>query len=281
MRAMRPPIDDAVVLITGASSGIGRELALQIAPRARAVVLAARRADRLQALEAELVAARPGLKVLRHSADLAARPACDELLARVEAELGAVDVLVNNAGFGDFHCFDLARWETVEQMLELNIKSLAYLTWKVLPGMVARGRGGILNVSSGAGLEAVPGFSAYVGTKHFVTGFTETLRLEVKPRGVVVSQLCPGPVETEFNSVARYVATEPRFVRLDAAGCARRGLAGFARGRALVVPGFWMKLGMFIGAVSPRWLKRIIMGAFVPAIRTRQEKWIEGATEKR
>src|SRR5262249_21239250 len=146
---------------------------------------------------------------------------------------------------------------------------------------VARARGGILNVSSGAGLEPVPGFSAYVGTKHFVTGFTETLRLEVKPRGVVVSQLCPGPVATEFNAVASYVATEPNFVRLDAAACARWALAAFGRGRALIVPGVWMNIAMLLGAVTPRWLKRIIMGAFVPAVRRRQEKSIEGAAEKR
>src|SRR5262250_3240898 len=134
---MRPPIDDAVVLVTGASSGIGRELALELAPRVRALVLAARRADRLEALESELRARKPSLQVVRHAADLASRPACDELVARIDAELGGRDV--------------------------------------------------ILNVSSGAGLEVVPGFSAYVGTKHFVTGFTETLRLEVAPRGVVVS----------------------------------------------------------------------------------------------
>src|SRR5262249_29144015 len=162
-----------------------------------------------------------------------------------------IDVLINNAGFGDFHCFDLASWPTVEQMLDLNVKSLAYLTWKLLPGMVARARGGILNVSSGAGLEPVPGFSAYVGTKHFVTGFPGPVRLGVKPRGVVVSQPCPGPVATEFNAVASYVATEPKFVRLDAAACARWALAAFGRGRALIVPGVWMNIAMFLGAVTP------------------------------
>jgi len=269
---MRPPIDDAVVLVTGASSGIGRELALELAPRVRALVLAARRADRLEALESELRARKPSLQVVRHAADLASRPACDELVARIDAELGGLDVLVNNAGFGDFHCFDLADWTTVEQMLDLNIKSLAYLTWKVLPQMVKRGRGGILNVSSGAGLEVVPGFSAYVGTKHFVTGFTETLRLEVAPRGVVVSQLCPGPVDTEFNRVARFTASEPpRFVRLDARRCARWALAAFERGRALIVPGFWFNVVMALAALTPRWLKRLVTAAFVPGIRSRQE----------
>src|SRR5262249_9018337 len=158
---MRPPLDDSVVLVTGASSGIGRELALQLAPRARALVVTARRADRLDALAAELAARKPGLKVVVHAGDLAARADCDALCARAEKEAGPIDVLINNAGFGDFHCFDLASWPTVEQMLDLNVKSLAYLTWKLLPGMVARARGGILNVSSGAGLEPVPGFSAY------------------------------------------------------------------------------------------------------------------------
>jgi short-subunit dehydrogenase len=278
---MRPPLDNGVVLITGASAGIGRELALQLAPRARALVVVARRADRLEALRAELVAARPSLTVLVHAGDLALPAVTDELCARVEKEVGPVDVLVNNAGFGDFHCFDLAAWDKVAQMLDLNVKALAYLTWKLLPGMVARRRGGVLNVSSGAGLEPVPGFSAYVGTKHFVTGFTETLRLEVAPAGVVVSQLCPGPVETEFNQVATYTAKEPRFVRLSAAACARKALSAFGRGRALIVPGVWMKIAMLLGALTPRWMKRLVMAAFVPGVRRAQLKAIEGAAEKR
>jgi short-subunit dehydrogenase len=269
---MRPPLD-GTILITGASAGLGREFALQLAPRAKALLLTARRADRLEELRAEIRARRPDLPVVVHAADLAARPAVDELVALAEKEIGAVDVLINNAGFGDYHCFDLADWAKVEQMLDLNVRSLAYLTWKLLPGMVARRRGGVLNVSSGAGLEFVPGFSAYCGTKHFVTGFSETLRLEVRPKGVVVSQLCPGPVDTEFNTVAAFNEKgPPRFVRLDAAECVRWALAAFGRGRALIVPGVWMKIAMLLGAVAPRWIKRLVMAAYVPAVRASQER---------
>jgi short-subunit dehydrogenase len=269
---MRPPLDGSVVLITGASAGLGAEFARQLALRARALVLAARRADRLEALAAELRAARPGLTVVCHAADLAAPDAMDALCARAESELGAVDVLINNAGFGDFHFFEDASWPRLAQLLDLNVKSLTYLAWKLYPGMLRRGRGGILNVSSSIGLEPVPGFAAYAGSKHYVTGFTEALRLEGRGRGVVVSQVCPGPVDTEFNEVASYQAgLEPAFVHLDARTCVRAALAGFARGRALIVPGFWMRLVIGLGALSPRWLKRLIMGGLTPSLRARQK----------
>jgi hypothetical protein len=189
---VRPPIDSGAVLVTGASSGIGLALAEQLARRCRSLALVARRTERLEQLAARLKAARPELVVHVASCDLGDRAALDAMMSEVTAAIGPVDVLVNCAGFGDMSLFDLSRWERSEQMIELNVRALARLTHLVVPGMIARGRGGVLNISSGMGLTFLPGFATYVGTKHFVTGFTEALRLDVGRSGVVITQSCPG-----------------------------------------------------------------------------------------
>jgi short-subunit dehydrogenase len=265
---MRPPLQGARVLVTGASSGIGRELAVQLAPDAAALVLAARRKDRLDALRDELLGSHPALEVAVVPCDLATRAGCDALVAAA----GQVDVLVNNAGMGDIGMFDRARWDKTQQMLDINVTALAYLTHRYLPGMIARRRGGILNVSSGFGLEFMPAFAAYAGSKHFVSAFTECVRLEAREAGVVVSQVCPGPVDTEFEEVAGNFTGRkaPRLVRMSAADCVRWTLRAFRRGRALIVPGVVMNLVIALGALSPRWLKRALYGLIAPKIRRLQ-----------
>ncbi len=265
---MRPPLDGSHVLVTGASSGIGAELARQLAPRARALTLVARRGDRLATLAAELRAAHPALAVTVHAADLVDAEAAERMVADAERQHGPVDVLVNNAGFGDFGSYERTAWEKTERMLQLNVVALARLTRRVLPGMVARGRGGILNVSSGLGLQFLPGFAAYTGSKHFVTGFTESLRVEARARGVVVSQLCPGPVATEFEDVAGLApGFSPGLARISAERCARVAIRAFGRGRAIIVPGLLFKLVLFAGAISPRWLKRLVYRPVAARIR--------------
>jgi uncharacterized protein len=125
--------------------------------------------------------------------------------------------------------------------------------------MVRRGRGGILNVSSGFGMTFMPGMAAYIASKHYVTALTETLRLELGGTGVVVSQLCPGPVETEFQQVAGNPTGVdiPKFITIDPVRCARAGLRGFERNRAIIVPGFLPWILITMGRVSPRWLLRL------------------------
>ncbi len=274
---MRPPLD-GTILVTGASSGIGRELARQLAPRAGALVLVARRTERLEALADELRAKRADLPVHVEPCDLSDAAAVDALLARVEERAGAVDVLVNNAGLGDFGVFDLSDWPKVRAMIDLNVTALVYLTHRLVPAMVARRRGGILNVSSGFGLSFLPGFAAYVGTKHFVTSFTESLRLEVQPEGIVVTQVCPGPVATEFEENAgNFSEMSPPF-EISPERCARSALAGFARGRALVVPGIAIRLLLALGAFTPRWMLRLLFAPFARRIRRAQRKSREAAT---
>jgi short-subunit dehydrogenase len=271
---MRPPLQGATVLVTGGSSGIGREIARQLAGKAKALVLAARRADRLDALRQELAAAHRDLRVVVFACDLTRREDCDALLDHAAREAGDIDVLINNAGMGDFGVFDRASWDKTRQMLDINIDALTYLTHRLLPGMVARRRGGILNVSSGFGLEWLPGFAAYSASKHYVTAFTEVVRLDVRGAGVVVSQLCPGPTDTEFEGVmGNFTGRKvPSLVRLSVERCVTWGLRSFARGRALIIPGVVMNLVHLVGALSPRWLKRQVYRLIAPRIRTLQER---------
>jgi uncharacterized protein len=259
---MRPPLDGRV-LVTGASSGIGRELARLLAARARSLVLAARRRDRLEELAVELRGKHPALEVAVHACDLGDLDAVEEL-ARAA---GPCDVLINNAGFGDLQLFEQSSWDKLRQMIQVNVVALTRLCALLLPPMLAQRRGGILNVSSGVGLTFLPGAAAYGGTKHFVTAFSESLRLELRGTGVVVSQLCPGPVRTEFFDVAGDLARLPRFLELTAEQCARAALRGFARGRALIIPGLLSKILIGLGRITPRWLLRLTYSVVARAMR--------------
>ncbi|WP_438007756.1 SDR family oxidoreductase [Sorangium sp. So ce321] len=269
---MESPIDSGVVLITGASSGIGRALAHELARRARALVLVARRKDRLEALRAELAAARPALAVLVFGCDVTDRAAVDAMLGAVAAEVGHIDVLVNNAGFGDIGAFDLSEWSRTEQMIALNVTSLAYLTHRLVGPMVSRGRGAIANVSSGFGLTFGPGMASYIGTKHFVTSFTEALRLDLAGTGVRVTQVCPGPVQTEFNETAgNFTDLEPpALLSISPERCARSLVRAIDRGRALVVPGVVAWLVVYLGVLCPRWVLRLVYRPIARALRRKQ-----------
>ena len=228
-----------VVLITGASAGIGRELALEFGARAEMLVLVARRLDRLERLRADLLDCYPGLKVVVFAADLSDEHDIEALLERVREHTGSVDVLVNNAGVGDAVLFDRSDWKRTRQVLRTNVAAVAQLT-AALPGMVERGRGGVRNIGSGAGLTVLPNAAAYVGSKHFINGFSEALRADLAGTGVTVTQVCPGPVETDFDQVAGSVGGmpgTPGLFRISAAQCAREAIAGFERGAALVFPG--------------------------------------------
>ena len=252
---MRPPLDGRI-LVTGVSSGIGRELARLLAGRARSLLLTARRVDRLEALAGELRGAHPSLEVSVHACDLGDAAAVEEL-ARVAGEGGPVDVLINNAGFGDLQLFERASWDKLQQLV--NVLALTRLCTLLLPSMLARGRGGILNVSSGVGLAFLPGAAVYGGAKHFVTAFSESLRVELGGTGVVVSQLCPGPVRTEFFDVAGNLGRLPRFLEVTAEQCARAALRGLMA-----------KILIGLGRVTPRWLLRLVYSRFARWMRRQQ-----------
>ena len=250
-------------LITGASSGIGAEMARQLAPHARALVLVARRADRLGALKAELE--RSGMEIQCHAADLADGAQVERLLATLEAGGTKVDFLINNAGVGDHGLFEESDWRRVQAMLEVNIRALTRLTHALLPGILRSGRGAILNVSSIAAYLPMPGLAVYAASKAYVNSFTEALRAELRGTGVAVSALCPGPVDTEFGALAKRsgepdAAPAPDFLKLPVERIVREGLRAVDRNRARAIPGMMLAALMFLAALVPIFILRPFLG---------------------
>jgi len=189
-------------LVTGASAGLGEEFALQLAPRVAQLVLVARREGLLQELAASLRARLPQLEVVVVAADLTEADERERLVA-ILADRGLVpDLLINNAGMGDYGEFATAEWSRLVAMIRLNVEALTHLTHALVPGMI-RGGGAIINVSSIASLMPLPDFAVYAATKSYVTSFSEALRLELREHGIPVLAVCPGPVHTEFGQVAK------------------------------------------------------------------------------
>lgn len=255
------PVDGAAMLVTGASAGIGRVLAEQLAPRAAALVLVARRVDRLSALAEQLHTAHPDLVVHAVGCDLADPTAVEALVARFGEDLPDPDVLVANAGVGDTGLLDRADWPRLARVVALNVTATTRLVHAVLPGMVERGRGGLLVIGSGAGLALMPGAATYTASKHYVHGLVQTLRGELTGTGVVVSEVCPGPVATEFDAAAGIpdAVTGPgRWLRISAEQCAAEALAGFDRGQAVILPGRTYRTLMRLQALVPLAAQRAV-----------------------
>ena len=257
-------IDGRNVLITGASAGIGREFARQLAGRAQSLILVARREQRLNELRDGLTQQHPSLRIQVRETDLADLPQIEELTAWLEREHIDVDLLINNAGLGDSGPFETSDLRRTEQMMLVNMVALTSLTRRLLPGIIARKCGAILNVSSSAGFLPIPGFAIYAATKAYVTSFSEALRAELRGTGVSVCALCPGPVHTEFQEAAKRPGGQsesgPEFVHVSVEQAVRDALAAVEADRPLVIPGLAMKLGMFLVRITPmsilRWASR-------------------------
>jgi short-subunit dehydrogenase len=245
-----------VALITGASAGLGVEFARQLSNRGHSLVLAARRKDRLDDLAKTLDNARAV------AIDLAKANAAAKLLADVEANGEEVEFLVNNAGFGLIGRFAELDARRQRQMIDLNVATLTDLCRAVAPQLVARKSGAILNVASTAAFQPGPNMAVYFATKAYGLSFTEALHEELKPHGVKVSCLCPGPTRTEFGEVAGFggSGTFDR-VAMDAPEVVAAGLAGLDRNRAVVVPGLVNKIGAASTRFAPRSVVRRIAGA--------------------
>jgi short-subunit dehydrogenase len=254
-------IENCSALITGASAGIGREFARQLANRARALVLVARREQRLNELRDELLNGNARLNVHVRVADLCDKSQIDELFRWLEQNKIDIDFLINNAGLGDAGPFATSPPKRNDEMLQVNIVALTGLTRALLPQMISRKRGAILNVSSSAGFLPIPEFNVYAATKAYVTSFSESLRAEVRNAGVTVTALCPGPVHTEFGDIAKRPGGEPErgpeFVYVSVEETARAALAAVETDRPLVIPGLAMKLGMFLVRITPMSILRL------------------------
>jgi len=246
----------AVALITGASAGLGVEFARQLSRRGHALVLAARRKDRLDALAAELGNARAV------AIDLSREGAASELVANIEAAGETIDLLVNNAGFGLHGRFDKADPGRLRRMIDLNCGALTEMCREVLPGMIERRSGAILNVASTAAFQPGPGMAVYFATKAFVLSLSEALHEEVKGSEVKVTALCPGPTRTEFGEVAGFTGT--RMVgrlSMEAEPVVRAGLDALDRNRAVAITGSLNKAGALSTRFLPRSLVRKLAGA--------------------
>ncbi|MBI4808391.1 MAG: SDR family oxidoreductase [Nitrosomonadales bacterium] len=237
-------------VITGASSGIGMELAPLFAAHGYDLILVARRGERLRKLADDLVKV---YAITAHAIpmDLAQPAAGEKLWRAISAVAPDIDVLVNNAGVGDSGDFAVEVPEVIERMIHLNVSTLTSLTRHALTGMVARKHGKILNVASLAGFQpGGPGMAAYYASKSYVLSFSRGIRRELRGSGVTVTTLCPGPTRTEFEETAKAQKTwlfrwsKP----MEARDVARAGFDAMQRGRAVVVPGLLNKLLAF----SPR-----------------------------
>jgi short-subunit dehydrogenase len=243
-------------LITGASAGIGREFARQLAGRAGSLVLIARRLDRLEELRDELTKKDPNLNVHCRAVDLSQANEIDELCAWLAREKIEVDFLINNAGLGDRGLFVTSDPQRVREMLAVNIVALTTLTRALLSGMIEKRRGAILNVSSSAGFLPIRKLAVYAASKAYVTSFSEAVRGEVRKSGIVVTALCPGPVATEFDQVAQRSSSKrpypnPGFAYVAVEDVVRDGLNAIERDKPLVVPGIVMKIAMFLVRLTP------------------------------
>lgn len=238
-------------LVTGASSGIGAALARRLGALGARVLLVARGADALDGVAREIRAA--GGEAVPFVADLEPPGAAGALADRLDAAGETVDVLVNNAGFGVHAPLLETGPEAVAGMVTLNVLAPTELTRRLLPGMVARGAGGVLTVASLAAFSPAPTFAVYAATKAYALSFTEAVRAEVRGAGVHVTALCPGPVRTAFAE--RAGMADPFFEGgLSAEAVAEAGLRGLARGRRRVVPGWVPRLQAAATRFVPRGL---------------------------
>jgi len=263
---MPASFDYDCALVTGASAGLGEEFALQLAPRVSKLVLVARREERLQQLADTLRERHPHCAVAVIAADLSKHHERESLVSAL-ADTGFLpDLLVNNAGLGDYGEIVSAAWPRIEAMLRVNIEALTHLTHALVPHMIENRRGAVMNVSSIAGLLPLPDAGVYAATKAYVSSFSEALRIELRRFGIPVVAVCPGPVKTEFNTVARRSPEDPGmpsppWFRVPREQVVAESLAALANDRPRVFPGLKTALVAALMAGLPLLLLRPILAA--------------------
>jgi short-subunit dehydrogenase len=248
-----PDLSGKTALVTGASSGIGAAMARQLAAWKCDLVLTARRADRLEALAAEVKSAH-GVAVRVVTGDLSDRATPLRLYETLRQSGTPMDIVINNAGFGTWQPFAQSTWERNAELLQLNVVSLVELCHRFLPDLLARPhRAHILNVASTASFQPIPFFANYGASKSYVLAFSEALAAELKGTNVRVTCVCPGPTITEFAEVAsQKLNAAQRSAMMSAERCASIGLRAMLRGKRVVVPGALNKVGAFSTRLIPR-----------------------------
>ncbi len=270
MMALPSPAPDRTAVVTGASSGIGAEIAKELAKRGHGVTLVARRAEKLAELAAELRGS--GVRAEVVALDLADRSARAGLLGEVEALGLTPDLLVNNAGLSTLGPIAAADPQEELNMLEVDVAAVVDLCTRFLPGMVARGRGGILNVASTAAFQPLPGQAGYGACKAFVLSYTRSLGGELRGTGVSATALCPGPVDTGFGEAAGFSKEDaesalPSFMWESADAVARCGLDALAKGHPVAIPGPANRVAAMVAHLSPKRLLVPILASRHPGLR--------------
>lgn len=241
-----------LALVTGASGGIGEAFARELAKRGYDLALAARSVDKLEALAGDLRTA--GAETHVFPADLGAADGPAMLMDAVHESGLTVDLLVNNAGFGDLEPFDRADAGKLTEMINLNVRALTELSHAVTPGLIERGRGGIINIASTAAFLPGPGMATYYATKAFVLSLSEALHVEMKPKGVTVTAVCPGPTWSGFQEKADMEGSKllkaSRMMTPD--DVARIGMDGYEKRKRVVVTGVSNKITIAIAKLTPK-----------------------------
>jgi short-subunit dehydrogenase len=267
--ALPPPSPSSTCLVTGASSGIGADIARELAKRGHNVTLAARRQERLRELADELTKT-SGVRADALRCDLTDAASRDAMAATIAANGLEVDVLVNNAGYGSGGRFQDLDGENEVRMVETNCEAVIALCARYVPRMVERGRGAVLNVGSTAGFQPLPRQATYSATKAFVNTFSDALGADLHGTGVSVTVLCPGPVTTEFIEIAgaeEAVAGTPSFAVKLPRYVAAAAVEGMEKGRRVVTPGMAATAVSIAGHYTPRSVLLPTLRRFYPVGR--------------
>jgi uncharacterized protein len=269
--ALPTPAADRTAVVTGASSGIGREIARELAGRGHGLTLVARRKARLDELAAELGGA-SGVRVEVVVADLTEADARRGIAAAVEDRGLVPTILVNGAGLSTVGPVHKADPEAELTMIRTDVEAVAHLCSLFLPGMVERAVGAVLNIASTAAFQPMPGQAGYGASKAFVVSYSRALRAELRGTGVTMTVLCPGPVETEFAEAAGFDAADaesalPKFMWVDATTVAKAAVDGLAQGRAQVVPGVANRATATIAPLLPANVLARVLASQHPGLR--------------
>jgi uncharacterized protein len=252
-------LKNKVVVITGASGGLGAQMAMDVAQKGGLPVLLARREDQLQIVQKKIFQ-ETGVQAPVYTLDVSNQVNVEQVFRLILAEQKDVHILVNNAGFGVFEEFADAQWKTIENMFATNVLGLMACTRSVLPFMLKKGSGHIINIASQAGKISTPKSSVYAATKHAVLGFSNGLRLEVAHRGITVTTVNPGPISTDFFTLAdqsgNYVKNIQNFM-LKPTDVSKKIVGAMEHPvRELNLP-WWMNVGSTIYQVMPKLVEKL------------------------